>query len=240
MHISICSVAIILLAFSLTNAQIYEEPNNVLNVVNGAFGELLTVLDNSISDGHSQGQTFLFEAYKLATSITFLGPVPAVVDVVKYWLANLTQNLLRIIYKVIDIYQSILKSLQYQLVQLTNCSINDVYQLFSVFIQQLEWDTINILNQSTQNIYETIKNGVGFTLHLKQIAVQNCNANLAGLGKTRHDNLSGAFRKLDNEFAQHYALVRSSTIALINALYYNLNQMISCSPPAPFNAPTTC
>lgn len=199
----------------------------MLKLVSNTFDQLLTVSDDAFSIARNQTQITIGIFYNLSKSVAIPGPIPAVIEVVTYWLVELQKNLKSLAYKVKATYGSILNRLHYQLIQLTQCSANDLNQLINGFALQLERDTISILRHSNQKIGSIIKAGTKTVTKLNRKALKGCGKNLEKLYEKRTTNLLSSIGKMYMEFQQRHEKIRSITIALLNSLYERIKHQLT-------------
>lgn len=109
------------------------------------------------------------------------GPVPAVFQILNYWNANLLQFSESAVAKNNIIYGTILKTIYYEVEQLTQGSVENVNELIAGFIHGLVPPSYAIRMESILRLKPILETGTAIAIHWNQLALQDCGGHLIEL-----------------------------------------------------------
>lgn len=256
MRAPILSLAFLLVGLSLANCQVYDQPPRILDIVQRAFEEIVTVTDVGINDANAQRDIFFKRFEDLATHVGITGPTPAVFQIVYYWFDNFYVYANNATAKVWLAIGKIIQSIHYEIVQLTRCSSPyDLNKLIDDNIGSLHSNVETIRADSKVGIQTIIDSGRNALLRLHQLAVKDCGAHLEKYNKDAIAMTTQVIAKLKAKFNSRTDALRNATLDSLNKLLVNIRELLSniptpvarpaisppiCSPPPVIPPPPIC
>lgn len=240
MRVLFLSLAAILVASSTVYSQVVEGPVTLEVVVTEALNEIVSATDIAIADVANQQDLSISAVRNLAIRVGVTGPIPAVTVIVSYWQAQFLRYAQTIVDQLKSIYAQILESIRYQVVQLTQCSNQDINALIAEFIQIIEGQCDNIRLESNQRLIQILSTSNAIAIRLHELALQDCGRNLVILNNKLIEVLDETINALLSEWAQRTANLRRVTLTLLNELLVRIQQLASRTIELPAIDPPSC
>lgn len=240
MRVLLVSLVAVLVACTTTNSQFVEGPQNLVDVVNQAINQIIAETDIALADVIRQRDLAISSYEYLTVRVGVTGPIPAVLEIIKYWHINLLRFAQSVVDKTESIFASIIAGIHDKVQELTQCSVEDANELIAGTVQRFEVQFEVVRKESSARLEEILLTTSAIAIRLHELALQDCGGHLVQLNNKLTEIWQLAFEKLRNEWVRRHAGIRNVIVVNLKELIIRIQQLGSRPVPLPAIDPPTC